>query len=107
MIFIIDIDDTLLLYDNNKKYENIIDKYNSASPDLKEIDILNNLYLFGNTIILYTGRNWDKYEYTKQQMKKFNINYHELVMGKPQGIYIDKDSMRSLQEVKYDEAIFN
>ena len=95
--FVIDIDDTLLLYPK-KEYKNIEDRYIDAIPDWKEIQLLNDLYSHGYIIILQTGRNWDKYEKTKLQLDEIGIKYNELIMGKPQGIYIDKDSFKTLKE---------
>lgn len=88
MVFVVDIDDCLLLYENSREYKDAI-------PNTKEIKKLNELYR-NNTIILHTGRNWDKYDMTKKQMKQFGIKHHELVMGKPQGVYIDSDSRKHL-----------
>lgn len=95
--FVVDIDDTLLLYPN-KKYDDVFDKYNDAYANQKEIDLLNKLYNDGYTILLLTGRNWDKYFFTVKQLKKFKIKYHQLIMGKPQGCYVDRDSYKSLKE---------
>lgn len=95
MTFVIDIDDTLLLYDND--YTGLT-RYKSAKPNIKEIKLVNEKYKKGNKIIIHTGRNWDKYDFTKKQLKEFKIKYHELIMGKPQGIYIDKDSYKSIEE---------
>ena len=91
MVFVIDLDDTLLLYEIDRVYSD-------AKPNIKEIEISNKLYDEGNIIIIHTGRNWDKYVMTKNQLKKFGINHHELVMGKPQGVYIDVDSKKTLGE---------
>lgn len=100
--YVIDLDDTLLLYPEYE-YSNIEERYKDAIPDLNEIEIVNRLFTAGNIIIIHTGRNWDKYEITKRQLADFNINYHELVMGKPQGIYIDKDSYKTLHEALNDK----
>ena len=102
MNFIIDIDDTLLNYHENKEYDEIWKRYKDAKPDYSQIEIVNELYKNGHKIILHTGRNWDKYEITKNQMAEFNINHHELVMGKPQGVYIDKDSYKNIEECLND-----
>jgi hydroxymethylpyrimidine pyrophosphatase-like HAD family hydrolase len=97
MNFIIDIDDTIFKYPD-KEYKDIIDKYNSAIVDEEMRKDINKLYGKGQTIILFTGRNWDKYDFTKQQLADFNICYNILIMGKPQGIYIDKYSYKTLKE---------
>ena len=80
MRLIIDIDGTLLF----SKCENY--KYYDTIPNKKEIKLLNKVYCTDNTIILHTSRHWNQYEFTKKQLKKFGIKYHELVMGKPEGI---------------------
>jgi hydroxymethylpyrimidine pyrophosphatase-like HAD family hydrolase len=97
LTFVIDIDDTLLLYPR-KHFIEVFDKYKSAEPNFEMIKTVNQLFKAGHIIILHTGRNWDKYTMTKQQLLDFDISYHELVMGKPQGIYIDKDSYKSIKE---------
>jgi len=96
--FIIDIDDTILFYseDNNGSG---IEKYKKGMPNIKEINEINKKYCEGHTIIIHTGRNWDKYSYTVKQLNSIGLKYHQLVMGKPQGIYIDKDSHRSIQSI--------
>lgn len=98
MTLIVDIDDTLLLYDDHGIGS--IEKYKTGKPNYEEIKRLNDHFYAGNTIILHTGRGWDKYDFTKEQLSKFGIKYHELVMGKPQGIYVDKDAIKSLKELK-------
>lgn len=96
-IFVIDIDDTIFTYPI-KDFKTIQHKYNSAIVDEKIRQTINRLYSKGHCIILHTGRNWDKYKFTKRQLADYNINHHELVMGKPQGIYIDKDSYQSFEK---------
>jgi len=97
---VIDIDDTLIIYPDNT-LEGAA-RYPFASPNVLEIDLCNKLFDQGHTIILHTGRNWNQYDLTVNQMDEIGIKYHELVMGKPQGIYIDKDSYQSLLEVDFD-----
>ena len=53
----------------------------------------------GDIIILYTGRNCDCYELTKNQLMRAGVEFDELVMGKPQGVYIDKDSVKSIKDL--------
>jgi hypothetical protein len=98
---LIDIDDTLLLYPDSKlppEQRGGRERYKDAVPDFTEIQILNKLYE-NNTIILFTGRGWDQYEFTKKQMKIFNIKHHQLICGRPLGIYVDRDSKKSLEEL--------
>lgn len=98
MTLIVDIDDTLILYEDNSL--KCLEKYKTGKPNVEEIELLNFFHDAGYNIILHTGRNWDKYNFTKKQMKKFGVKYHELVMGKPQGIYIDRDSIQSLKDLR-------
>jgi hydroxymethylpyrimidine pyrophosphatase-like HAD family hydrolase len=104
MNFVIDIDDTLLIYPN-RKFVDIYEKYSSAFPNNEAIKKVNELYNKGHVIILHTGRNWDKYQFTKKQLHIFGVKHHELVMGKPQGYYIDKDSYKSLKDFENDNKL--
>lgn len=96
---VIDIDDTLL------KSEKDQNGYCGAEPIRHEIETVNKFFDKGYTIILHTGRNWDKYSFTKEQLAHFGIKHHELVMGKPQGYYIDKDSFVSMEDFLVEKGI--
>ena len=104
MTFIIDIDDTILYSD--KKQCNVCSRinYECKEADLTELEAIKELYNNGHIIIFHTGRNWDCYELTKKQLENFGIKYHELIMGKPQGIYIDKDSFKTIKEALDNEC---
>ena len=98
MTFVIDIDNTLLKSEtidcqfcNGAKYENV-------KAIQQEIDEVNKRFNNGDNIILYTGRSWSQYELTKKQLKQFRIKYHELMMGKPPGIWIDRDAFKSIKD---------
>jgi len=100
--FVIDIDDTLLIYSDSDKPVEERDaeaRYDQAKENEEEIKICNKLYKQGYTIILFTGRGWHLYQYTKNQLKEFGIKYHELLMGKPHGTWIDKDFLTTLKDV--------
>lgn len=102
---IVDIDDTLLFtaYKDCEKCNSR--RYGKAIPIQEEIDMVNKYYDMGRTIILWTGRNWDKYELTLLQLKEIGVKYHQLIMGKPQGEYIDRThNYKSLKEY---EIAFN
>ncbi len=90
MTFVIDIDDTLIKSEKPG--------YLRPEEIKSETELVRMLYKSGYIIILHTGRNWDKYKLTINQLKKFGIPFHELVMGKPQGVYIDKDSYKSIND---------
>ena len=81
-------------------------KYENAIPNMQAIKKINELYEQKFIIKLYTarfmGRNNEKvskvyqtgFEFTKQQLEKWNIKYHELIMGKPSyDIIIDDKSI--------------
>lgn len=90
MRFIVDIDDTLIKTTTIQCKHCSRLTYVNPEPIKDEIESLNELYNNGHIIILNTGRGWDMYEKTKEQLEMFGIMHHELVMGKPYGISIDK-----------------
>ena len=70
-------------------------KYSEAKPYKQAIKKINDLYDRGNKIILFTARFMGKnnesrnkahnegYQFTKNQLLKWGVKYHELKMGKP------------------------
>jgi hypothetical protein len=86
-IICFDIDNTLCF--TKKNY------YNRAKPNLKAIEALNELYSQGYYIKLFTsrfmGRNKENaikakkqgYNFTKKQLKKWNVRHDKLILGKP------------------------
>lgn len=68
--------------------------YNESEPFKEVIKKINLLYHDGNRIVLFTSRgtksgiNW--YDFTKTQLNEWGVDYHLLLMGKPQAdIFID------------------
>lgn len=61
--------------------------YENAVPFKDRIKIINNLYNSGNIIKMFTARGSttgiDWYEFTFNQLKTWNLNFHELILGKP------------------------
>lgn len=69
--------------------------YSKSKPIKKNINLINLLYKKNYNIILFTsrfmGRNNDNYrkahnmgfQFTKNQLKKWGVKYHKLIMGKP------------------------
>ena len=69
--------------------------YSKAKPNVKAIKVINELYDNGNYIKIFTsrymGRNKENvkkvykfgYKKTERQLKKWNLKFHELIMGKP------------------------
>lgn len=67
--------------------------YKNAEPFIEVIYKVNALYK-NNEIILFTSRGYksgiDWREFTESQLKGWNVNYHQLILGKPQAdLYID------------------
>ena len=69
--------------------------YSKSKPNKNAIEKINELYSKGNKVIIFTARymgrtknNAEKakmlgYEKTFQQLKSWEVNFHELLMGKP------------------------
>lgn len=79
MIYCIDIDNTL-----NRSWGKHYEEY---VPVLQAINKVNELYDEGHTIKLFSGRGSksgiDWYGFTKRQLEKWGVKYHELLLGKP------------------------
>lgn len=61
-----------------------------AKPKTDAVEIINELYDAGNTIIIYSARTWVEYEMTVDWLKRYGVKYHQLLMGKPIGdVWID------------------
>ncbi|MBO5241141.1 MAG: acylneuraminate cytidylyltransferase [Lachnospiraceae bacterium] len=92
--FVFDIDGVIAM-----KREDL--DYGQAGPNEKMIRIVNQLYDWGNRIVLFTARGYvtgiDWYPVTEQQMKDWGVKYHELHMGKPNADYYVDDKMLSLE----------
>jgi len=90
--YVIDIDGTICT--------NTYGDYKKGKPFHNRISYVNYLYDSGNTIKLFTARgsgtgiNWE--ETTRKQLKDWNVRFHELILGKPEGdIFIDDKAMNS------------
>lgn len=76
--------------------------YRKARPILKNIRIVNRLFDKGHRIIFYSARGsatgilWRAF--TKRQLKKFGVRYHELHLGKPAADFYVDDKMTTLNE---------
>lgn len=78
--------------------------YAKATPIEKNIRLLNALYQWGCYIVLFTARGYrtglDWKQVTQEQMRRWGIQYHELLFGKPDAdIYID-DKFFELETLK-------
>jgi hydroxymethylpyrimidine pyrophosphatase-like HAD family hydrolase len=95
--FLIDIDNTLLESMHESCSQCGKPVYYLYGKDQKEIDLVNAAYDLGHKIIIFTGRGWNQFDITVEQLKSIGVKYHSLVMGKPDGVYIDKDSKTTLK----------
>lgn len=79
MRYAFDIDNTLV--------NTIGSDYANSTPIQHRIDKVNALYDGGDTIYLFTARGSasgkDYRKLTEEQMLRFGIKYHSLIMGKP------------------------
>lgn len=77
--------------------------YAQSGPNEKMIQIINQLYEYGNKIVLFTARGYvtgkDWTDVTKDQMKRWGVKYHELKFGKPNADYYIDDKMLSMESL--------
>ncbi len=98
IIFCFDIDNTICKTTTNK--------YSKSIPIKKNISIINKLYDKGHFINIYTSRymgrtNSNKrktiligYKKTFNQLKKWKLKFHKLIMGKPRyDVFIDDKNL--------------
>jgi spore coat polysaccharide biosynthesis protein SpsF len=76
-------------------------EYDKSNPIKENINKVNQLYNEGHTIILWTARgtlsNNCFFNITYEQLKQFNVKFHELRMGKPAfDILIDDKTINSI-----------
>ena len=94
IIFCFDLDNVICITKKND--------YNSSNPNKKAIKLINNLYIKGHYIKIFTARymgrnNQNKskakaqgFNLTSRQLVKWKVFYHELIMGKPSyDIFVD------------------
>lgn len=95
MTYVIDIDGTICT--------NTDGKYKEAQPLVERIDKINQLYDEGHLIVFFTARGMKSldgdvdsvyriwYAFTQEQLKKWNVKYTRLIMGKPSADYYIDD----------------
>jgi len=82
---------------------NTYGKYDQALPIKENIRKINKLYNNGHIITLWTARgtttkiNWRRL--TEEQMKRWNVNYHKLLLGKPQYDVLIDDRALKISEI--------
>jgi len=80
---VIDLDGTIL--EEKDQQERL-----RAAPVPGAVEAVNTLYEMGHTIIIYTARTYRELELTLNQLKRFGVKYHHLVLGKPVAdIFVD------------------
>jgi quercetin dioxygenase-like cupin family protein len=87
--YFIDLDNTLCITQNSN--------YVKSTPILERIEYVNNLKKEGNHVTIWTARGAtsgiNHRELTKKQLADWNVQYDELLMGKPDyDVYIDDKS---------------
>jgi capsule biosynthesis phosphatase len=93
--------------------------YSSVKPIFKMISLLKNLKKLGHTIIIYTARRMNTHKHnvgrvirdiglvTFQTLEKFNIEYDEIIFGKPVAdIYIDDKAINDKEYLKEEGSDF-
>lgn len=77
MIYVFDIDDTILF--------SIIDncEYKLVSHDSQMVNKINDLYDKGHSIIIHTGRHWNHLQTTVNQLDHVGVKRHSVICGKP------------------------
>jgi hypothetical protein len=99
MTILVDIDNTIIKSTYTKCEHCGMNDYKTENVFADDVKKINDLYDRGYIIIMFTGRNWNQYEKTKKTLREIKVKYHELVMGKPSGIYFDKDAILNINEV--------
>ena len=91
---------------------NSIKRYKYCKPISKNINYLKRLYKDGYYIKIYTARGINTFrgdvgkiyselfEFTKNQLKKWKIPYHELVMGKQEYNLLIDDKVLNISDIK-------
>jgi FMN phosphatase YigB (HAD superfamily) len=102
MTYVFDIDGTIC--------NNTSGNYEQAVPFRERITKINNLYDQGHYIIMFTARGMGSsknnqlyainkyYSFTQNQLKSWDLKYHELILGKPSAdFYVDDKGVKDEQ----------
>ena len=109
-IFCFDVDNTICITKGKQ--------YSRSKPIEEVIILINKLYSEGHVIKIFTSRYMGRnkgnknlaiksgYNFTKKQLKKWNVKYDVLIMGKPPADYYVDDKNLSIDQFmkgKYNE----
>ncbi len=87
--------------------------YKLSKPNLKAIKKINEIYTNGHRVIIFTARFMGRsnenitlakkrgYKMTLNQLKKWNLNFHKLIFGKPSFDYIIDDKSINFENKWY------
>ena len=102
MIIRIDIDETICFYDDFTSLDQTRD-YSSAKPNFENISKINKMYDEGHNIIYWTARGSrsgiDWYDFTLDQLKSWNVKFHELYCDKPYYDLFIEDRSKRIEEI--------
>ena len=93
MQLVIDIDGTICT--EEKQFSRSL-----ANPIEGAIEALREIKAKNHTIILYSSRIWAEYEMTVDWLRKHDIPYDQLILGKPQGDFWIDDRAIEFQNWK-------
>ena len=95
-IIYVDIDETICLTSEDRRYENSI-------PVKENIEKINKLYNEGNTIVYWTSRGSRKqidwYDLTYKQLNEWGAKFHELRVDKPYYDFFIDDKTLRIEEI--------
>ncbi|MBE5963196.1 MAG: acylneuraminate cytidylyltransferase [Lachnospiraceae bacterium] len=94
--FVFDIDGVIAKLQPENRYE-------LAEPNEEMIRLINQLYSYGNYIVLNTARGYvtgiDWRDVTEEQFARWGLRYHELHFGKPNADYYIDDKFIGMDEL--------
>jgi capsule biosynthesis phosphatase len=112
--FVFDLDNTLVSFPEKKS------DYSTVKPIEKNIKYVNFLKNLGHHIIIYTARKMKTFNgdvklvennirnLTEDTLKKFNVQYDELIFGKPYAdFYIDDLAVSSFEDFEKKTGFYN
>lgn len=66
-----------------------------ATPVPGAIESVNEIHKSGHTVIIWTARGWEQFRSTEDWLKRHNVSYDVLLMGKPMfDVFIDDRAVR-------------